>query len=69
MTQQLLYKLGQNIKALRLAHKYTLRTLSIKVGVSFTTLNQWELGKKQPRINHLIRFCEIFNVKVEDLWK
>lgn len=69
MQNKELYRLGQNMKSLRLAHKMSLRQLSAKMNIAFSTVNSWELANKQPRIEQLERFCEVFNVRIEDLWK
>lgn len=69
MQNETLLKLGQKMKELRLNQKLTLRQLASKLGICFTTIQSWEIGKCQPRIDHLERFCKFFGVTIEDLWK
>lgn len=62
-------KLANNIKALRMSRKLTLRQLADRLGIGFTSIQQWEKGKKYPTIPHLYKVCEFFNVQIEDMWK
>jgi transcriptional regulator with XRE-family HTH domain len=62
-------KLGQNLKALRMAHKLSLRALAVRLGVHFTTIGSWERGTKQPRPEQLEQVCKYFKISMSDLWK
>lgn len=49
-----------NIKELRKKYKITQRALCVKVGVSLTTLQNWELGGTTPNEENKIKLIKVF---------
>lgn len=47
----------------------TLEEVSSKIGVHFTTLSAWEIGKKEPRPKNKNKLAELYGCQVDDLFE
>ena len=55
------------IKGLRLHSKLSIDDLSVKIGISKSLLYKYERGLNIPSISNVIKICNFYNVKVDDL--
>lgn len=53
---------GEKLKKERLLRKITQASLAKSLGVSRTTLCDWESGKRVPAIKHIRTYCQIFGL-------
>ena len=60
---------GQRIKEARKNAGLTQRELAEKSGTATGTIQQYELGKRQPRLKQLLRIAETLGVNAFDLTK
>ncbi len=60
-------KLGERIKAARKAVKMTQAELAKKVGLATGTIQQYELGKRQPRYEQIANIADTLGVKAYTL--
>lgn len=67
--KEFLLKLGKKMKALRKEKNIPMRDLAKRIDIHWTTYGQWEMGRRYPRLDHLIRFCEVFGIRIEEIWK
>lgn len=58
---------GENIKKLRLKHRFTQQELADHLGVSRQALGLYEKEKREPGIDMLIKLADTFNVTVDYL--
>ena len=58
---------GKEIKALRRQKQLTQEDLAMMVGVSRTTIYQWESGKYYPEGQNLIKLAQVLGVTVDSL--
>lgn len=58
--------LGRNIRKARKAAGLTQKRLSELCGVHVNTIQQYELGKREPRIEMLVRIADVFGLTVND---
>lgn len=56
-----------NLHSLRKKKKLSLDELSSKIGISKSTLNNYENGKNEPTVSILITICNFYNVSVCDM--
>ena len=56
---------GGKIQTLRKKRKITQETLSKKIGVSRSTLANWEIDRRQPNIYQLRKLSDVFNVPLD----
>lgn len=59
--------IGEKIQKARKEKKYTQKQLAEKCGVATGTIQQYELGKRQPRIEQLEKIADALDVSVADL--
>lgn len=59
--------LGENIKALRLAHNLNKVELAAKLGVSKQTVSNWENNNVHPSIDTLLKIANFFEVSANYL--
>ena len=55
------------LKELRISKNWSMEYLGKLVGVSDQTISNWERGRNQPSIKHLIKLADIFEVTVDYL--
>lgn len=55
------------LKELRISKNWSMEYLGKLVGVSDQTISNWERGRNQPSIKHLIELADIFGVSVDYL--
>lgn len=60
--------LGTKINSLRLAHRYTLRTVSERTGISVAMLSMIERGKSNPSIGTLHAIADVLDVSMSELF-
>jgi DNA-binding XRE family transcriptional regulator len=58
---------SDNLTILRKDRGYTRPKISDILGVPWTTYRSWELGIYEPRIEHIIKICNLFNVTSDEL--
>lgn len=56
---------GKNLKNLRLSEWLSQRALGERVGVCNQTVSFWESGSREPDLDMLVKFAEVFNVSVD----
>lgn len=61
------YALGQRIKAARKKQKMTQKELASKLGLATGTIQQYELDKRQPRLEQIQALASALNTSLEDL--
>ena len=59
--------IADNIKRLRTSKEWTQEQLAEKVGVTRSTVTQWETGWSQPRMGAVERLASAFGVTVPDM--
>jgi transcriptional regulator with XRE-family HTH domain len=57
--------LGNKLKSLRKGRKFTQQELSERMGVSRTTIANYESQRRSPSLHELRRYAEIFNVSLD----
>ncbi len=57
--------IGERLKILRKSYGYTQEELAKKIGVTKTTISQWEKGKTEPKNANLILLIETFDTTYE----
>ena len=62
-------KLGERIKAARKDVKMTQAELAQKIGLATGTIQQYELGKREPRIEIIQKLCTALDVSFSTLMK
>lgn len=59
--------LANRLRMLRLHYRWTQQQLADEMGMSKNNISQYELGRRDPSVRHLIKFAEVFNVSVDEL--
>lgn len=57
--------ISKNIKFLRKKHYYTQETFAEALDIKRSLVGAYEEGRADPRINNLIKICDLFNVSVD----
>lgn len=57
----------KTIRELREAAGLTQLELAVRVGVTPSTIYNWETGRAEPRVSQLRRVAETFSVKMDDI--
>ena len=60
-------KFGENLRNLRKSKKLSQEKLAEKVGVSRQSISKWECGEAYPEMNNIIKLCNIFHCKINEL--
>ncbi|MBR3133197.1 MAG: helix-turn-helix transcriptional regulator [Clostridia bacterium] len=60
-------KFGENLYSLRKSSKMSQEKLAEKVGVSRQSVSKWETGESYPEMDNIMKLCNIFNCKINDL--
>lgn len=56
-----------NLKVLRVLNNLTLKEAAVKLGVSPTTLSNWERGLTYPDVMNIKKIEEIYNARYQDI--
>lgn len=62
-----LMKFGENLYKLRKDAKMNQEKLAEEVGVSRQSVSKWENGESYPEMENILKLCEIFHCKINDL--
>lgn len=54
--------IGQNLKKLRISHNLTQAELAANLGLSKSTIVQYENNQREPNFNAILRICKYFNI-------
>lgn len=54
-----------SLKACRINAKLSRNELAKKLGVSYSTIVSWELGKTQPKLDHIRKYSQICGIPIE----
>jgi putative transcriptional regulator len=57
----------KTIRELREAQNMTQLELAIKLGVTPTTVYNWEAGRSVPKVEQLRKLAEVFAVRMDDI--
>ena len=55
---------NEQIKAARTAAGFTQKELAEKIGVDPRQVQHWEAGSHAPKMDHLLKICEILNCTI-----
>ncbi len=56
-----------NLKSMRKSKKISQENLAERVGVSRQSVSKWECGEAYPTMDNIIKLCNIFNCKINNL--
>ena len=56
-----------NLRTIRKLNKISQEDLAEKVGVSRQSISKWECGTAYPEMDNIIKLCNIFHCKINDL--
>ena len=56
-----------SLKAARVNAGYSLVAASEKLHVSKNTLNNWELGKSEPKTSQAFQMCELYKMPYDNI--
>lgn len=59
--------IGQRIKEARKRAGLTQKALAMQIGSATGTVQQYELGKRHPRLEQLYAIADALNISIEDL--
>lgn len=59
--------IGEKIKAARIAARMTQADLAKILGVAYQNIGQWESGKRNPKLDTIIKIAEALGVFISDL--
>lgn len=59
--------LGDNIKTLREKKDMTQEELCKSLNITQSALSHWELGRRQPNVDQLIKLADFFGVSLDYL--
>lgn len=59
--------IGEVLKRLRTIYGYKAVEMSEKLGISASYLSEIENGKKQPSLDHLKKYADLFGIKLSSL--
>lgn len=59
--------IGQRIKEARKGAGLTQKALAMQIGAATGTVQQYELGKRHPRLEQLYAIADALNIPIEDL--
>ncbi|MEF9972844.1 MAG: helix-turn-helix transcriptional regulator [Clostridia bacterium] len=58
---------GKNLRELRLNREWTQLCLADKMGKSKNNISQYERGLRQPTLEQLVQFADLFGVTTDEL--
>ena len=62
-------KVNENIRFLRKKKGWTQEKFSNKIGIKRSLLGAYEEGRSDPRLNNLLKICEIFGISLDNILK
>lgn len=63
------FTLGQRLKVYRKINHYTQKTLADKLGISYRTVQQWEVDHSVPNLYTALDLAELYNTTIESIVK
>lgn len=61
-------RIARNIRTLLAEYNMSQLELAEKLDVSTSTVSDWCKGNKMPRVDKLAKLCDIFGIRVEDIY-
>ena len=62
-------KVNENIRFLRKKKGWTQEKFSNKIGIKRSLVGAYEEGRSDPRLNNLLKMCEIFEISLDNILK
>ena len=62
-------KVNENIRFLRKKKGWTQEKFSNKIGIKRSLVGAYEEGRSDPRLNNLLKMCEIFDISLDNILK
>lgn len=62
-------KVNENIRFLRKKKGWTQEKFSNKIGIKRSLVGAYEEGRSDPRLNNLLKICEIFGISLDNILK
>lgn len=69
MKKKSVIKIGENMKKIRKSNGYTQDMLSEKLECSTRYISDVEQNKSRPSYEILVKFCNVFNIGLNDIFK
>ena len=60
---------GKRLSVLRVEREFTQKQMAEKLQVSVSTYANWEQGRREPDIEHLIMLAEILEIDMNSLFE
>lgn len=60
-------KMKVTLKGLRANKNYSQAEVAIKIGVDKATIINWEKGRTSPNATMLMKLCEVYECKIDDV--
>ena len=60
------YRIGRLIRAIRRNRNFCISSLARTLGFDKSTVNLYEIGKRKPRLNYVVKYCYLFSIKIDD---
>ena len=61
-------KNNNRLREIRKAHGLSLEAVAVEIGVSYSTLINWEAGKVDPPVSKVIKLSKFYGVSIYDLF-
>jgi|TARA_B110000263_G_C15248039_1_gene482685 transcriptional regulator with XRE-family HTH domain len=62
-------KVNENIRFLRKKKGWTQEMFSKKIGIKRSLVGAYEEGRSDPRLNNLLKMCELFDISLDNILK
>ena len=62
-------RIGQNLRAVRVEHGWSLSQMELKTGIDYCSLKRWELGYNSPPANVMPCLAHAYGVSLERLFE
>ena len=60
---------NENIRFLRKKKGWTQEKFSKKIGIKRSLVGDYEEGRSDPRLNNLLKMCEVFQISLDNILK
>ena len=60
-------EIGAYLRRLRKQNHFTLEEVADRIGMSFKTVANYELGKRKTKLDVLQQFCDVYHTTIEDV--